>query len=55
MIFPIEAICCPPIIPMVKKSPITTVITKIDPIIMPGLHSGIIIFVKIWKPFAPES
>ena len=40
MILPAEAICWPPITPMVTKSPITMVTTKIEPMTMPGLASG---------------
>ena len=37
------------------KSPITSVRTKIDPIMMPGLHKGMITLVRVWKPLAPAS
>ena len=55
MILPIEAICWPPITPMVTKSPITMVTTKIEPMAMPGLHSGTTTFQTVCQPEAPAS
>src|SRR5205814_9519355 len=40
MILPTEAICWPPMTPMVTKSPITMVMTKIEPMRMPVRDSG---------------
>ncbi len=55
MILPAAAICWPPITPMVMKSPITMVMTKIEPITMPGLASGMMTLTSVWKPVAPAS
>src|ERR1700738_356068 len=40
MTLPIDAICCPPMTPTVRKSPMTTVMTKIEPIVMPVFDKG---------------
>ena len=55
MILPAEAICWPPITPTVTKSPITMVTTKIEPMTMPGLHSGTTTFHSVCQPVAPAS
>ena len=55
MILPTEAICCPPITPMVTKSPITMVMTKIEPMMMPVRHSGTITFHSVCQALAPAS
>ncbi len=55
MIFPAEAICSPPITPTVTKSPITIVITKIEPMTIPGFASGMMTLTSVWKPVAPAS
>ena len=39
----------------VMKSPITSVTTKIVPIMMPGLVSGMMTFQRICPPVAPAS
>ena len=52
---PTEAICWPPITPTVTKSPITMVMTKIEPITMPGLDSGMMTFHSVCQPVAPAS
>ena len=39
----------------VMKSPITSVTTKMVPIMIPGLVSGMITLVSVWKPEAPLS
>ena len=41
--------------PTVMKSPITIVTTKIEPMTMPGLASGITMFQMICQPVAPAS
>ncbi|MDT4877333.1 hypothetical protein FQZ97_1128430 [compost metagenome] len=55
MILPTEAICWPPMTPMVTKSPMTMVMTKIEPMMMPVLHSGTITFHSVCQPLAPAS
>ncbi|MNT88759.1 hypothetical protein D3C72_2293710 [compost metagenome] len=55
MILPMEAICWPPITPMVTKSPMTMVITKMDPMMMPVRDSGTITFHSVCQPLAPLS
>ena len=55
MILPTEAICWPPITPTVTKSPITMVMTKIEPIRMPVRDSGTITFQSVCQPLAPAS
>ena len=55
MILPTEAICCPPITPMVMKSPMTMVTTKIEPMMIPGRHSGITTLNSICQVDAPAS
>lgn len=52
---PAEAICWPPITPKVMKSPITIVTTKIEPMTMPGLDSGMMRFHNVCQLDAPES
>ena len=52
---PAEAICSPPITSKVMKSPITMVTTKIEPMTMPGLDSGMIRFHSVCQAEAPES
>ena len=37
------------------KSPITSVTTKIEPMAMPGLHSGMMTFHSVCQPDAPPS
>ena len=39
----------------VTKSPMTMVTTKIEPMAMPGLHSGTMTFHSICQPLAPAS
>ena len=39
----------------VTKSPITMVTTKIEPMAMPGLHSGRITLTRVCQPVAPAS
>ena len=55
MILPTEAICWPPITPTVTKSPMTMVMTKIEPMTMPGFDSGMTTFVSVCQPDAPAS
>ena len=55
MIFPADAICWPPITPIVTKSPITIVITKIEPMTIPGFASGMTTFTRVCHPLAPAS
>src|SRR3990167_4282702 len=55
MILPTEAICCPPITPMVTKSPMTMVMTKMEPMMMPVRHSGTITFHSVCPAVAPLS
>jgi hypothetical protein len=50
MILPTEAICWPPITPMVTKSPMTMVTTKIEPIRMPVRDSGTTTFHSVCQP-----
>ena len=40
---------------MVTKSPITMVMTKIEPMTMPVRHSGTMTFQTICQPLAPQS
>src|SRR5262245_7339682 len=55
IIFPTEAICWPPITPIVTKSPITIVSTKMEPMTIPGLLSGITTLASVCQPEAPQS
>ena len=55
MILPAEAICSPPMVPTVTKSPITMVTTKMEPMTIPGLQRGITTFHSVCHPEAPAS
>ena len=55
MALPTEAICPPPNTSMVTKSPITTARTKIEPMVMPGLHSGTMTCQRVCHSVAPLS
>ena len=55
MILPIDAICWPPITPIVTKSPITMVITKMEPMMMPVRDNGMITFHSVCQADAPLS
>ena len=52
---PTEAICWPPITPTVTKSPITMVMTKIEPMTIPGFDRGMTMFTSVCHPVAPAS
>ena len=52
---PTLARCDPDMNRTVMKSPITSVTTKIVPIMMPGLVSGRITWRRVWNPLAPLS
>ncbi len=49
---PTEADWPPDMKRTVMKSPMTSVTTKIEPMAMPGLASGMITLVRIWKALA---
>ena len=55
MILPTDAICCPPITPMVTKSPMTMVMTKMEPMMMPVRDNGTITFHSVCQAEAPLS
>ena len=50
-----EALCPPDMTCTVEKSAITSVTTKIEPMAMPGLASGMMTFHRICQPLAPAS
>jgi len=55
VISPTEALCPPLISRTVTKSPMTMVMTKIEPMAMPGLLSGRMTFHSVCQPEAPPS